>query len=341
MKKEKWILAVITVVMVLGSMTGLCILMERIQGETVVESVKKEQEADKEEAAEQEGIAQKPFQVLVSGMDTSGSKNRGRNDLNLLLTVNPNSKTILITNIPRDLYVKVEGLSEAEFKGMTKKAIRLTKESFQAHPFTRLCWLGSFGSKTLVKKTVEGLLDTKVDYFVQINFPGFSSLIDAIGGVDVNVEEDFRSDWGNSYKKGNNHLDGKAALAFVRERHHLNEQEFRDRNQVKMMQAIISKLAEKSVLEMDADALYKLWKDNVKTDMGAGEILSLIRMQVGDRAKWNIKSAMLKGDADLKELGGYYESSTENPRFYVLVAREASLEKVKKKIRDVGQSPND
>lgn len=334
MKKEKWILAVITMVLVLGSMAGLCVFMEQIQGETVVENVKTEQGSDEEEADEQEGIAQKPFQVLVSGMDTFGSKKTGRSDLNLLLTVNPNSKTILITHIPRDLYVKAEGLSEAEFKGMTKKAIRLTKESFQANPSTRLCWLGYFGPKTLVK-TVEGLLDTKVDYFVQMNFSGFSSLIDAVGGVDVNVEADFQTDWGNSYKKGKNHLNGKEALAFVRERHHLNEQEFRDKNQVEMMRAIISKLAGESALEMDADALYKLWKDNVKTDMGAGEILSLIRMQVSDRAKWNIKSAMLKGDGDLKELGGFYESSTENPRFYVLVAKDASLEKVKKKIQNV------
>ena len=157
MKKEKWILAVITIVLVFGSMAGLCVFMEQIQGETVVESVKTEQGADKDEADEQEGIAQKPFQVLVSGMDTFGSKKTGRSDLNLLLTVNPNSKTILITNIPRDLYVKAEGLSEAEFKGMTKKAIRLTKESFLAKPTTRLCLLGYFGPKTLLK-TGEGVL---------------------------------------------------------------------------------------------------------------------------------------------------------------------------------------
>lgn len=331
MRKEKWVLAIVTIIMVFGSMTGLCVLMEQIQGETIVESVKEEKQPE-----EKEGIAQKPFQVLVSGMDTFGAKKLGRSDLNLLLTVNPNSKTVLITNIPRDTYLKAPDLSDADFDGLTgltEEEIRLTKESFEACEGTKLSHLSPLGLPTLVKG-VEGLLDTKVDYYVQINFPGFSTLIDAIGGVDVKTEEGFETDWGTSFKKGVNHVNGKEALLFVRERHHLNRGWYD--NQVEMMRSILNKLMKQSVLEMDAEALYQLYKKNVKTDMGTGEILSLIRMQVSDRADWDIKSAILKGNGRLKELGGWIDSSTgESPRFYVQVPKKDSKEKVKNMIQSV------
>ncbi len=323
MKKEKLILAIVSLTMIVGSVLGLSFLIKNIQGHTVVENVVTEKKEKNEE-----GITEKPFQVLVSGMDNFAyQKRKGRSDLNLLLTVNPVSKTILITNIPRDTYVKVPDLSPGDYDGFREEEIR----ELELYEATKLSHLSYWGPIPLVKG-VEELLDTKVDYFVQINMSGFSTLIDAVGGVDVEAAQSFKTDWGTSYKKGTNHVNGKDALTFVRERHHLNSYEVTCGNQIEMMRSVIDKLSSESVLEMDTDALYQLLKENVRTNMSAGEILSLIRMQIDDRAEWKIESATLKGTSQFKIM-----SDTADIRLYTLVPKKGSLEKIHERIQSICQ----
>lgn len=346
MKKEKIILAILSLAMIAGSMLGLSVLIEHIQGQEVVERIETAEGKTGKAAegeAEQAGITEKPFQVLVSGLDLTSSmkkKRVGRSDLNLLLTVNPVSKKILITNISRDTYLEVVDppeMSEEEEKnlkanGLTKDQIKGIKEARKNNPKTKLCHVSLYGTSTLVK-TVEGFLDTKIDYYVQTTMAGFRTLIDAIGGVDVEAVESFQTDWDTSFKKGSNHVNGKKAATFIRERHHFNEGELRrGKNGIEMMRAIIDKLCHVSLLEMDADKLYQLWKDNVKTDMGAGEVLSLLRMQVEDRAEWEFTSAQIKGEEGREKLMEYQQHE-----FYVWVPDPASIEKVQKKMADVCQ----
>lgn len=331
MKREKLTLAVVSLLMIVGSVVGLSLLIGHIQGRTIVEEVVTE---EKESGYDEEGITGKPFQVLVSGADTfynikkkTKSNVHFRSDINLLLTVNPVSKTILITNINRDTYIKKPELSSDEYEGLSKKEIQMYKPSES----TKLCLLGWWGPLPL-KKGVGELLDTKVDYYIQTSMSGFSTLIDAIGGVDVDVAQSFETDWGTSYKKGMNHLDGKEALTFVRERHHLNSPEIKCGNQNDMMGGVIEKLLSKSLLEMDMDALYQLVQKNVRTNMSAGEILSLIRMQVADRAEWTVESTIIKTEGQRKKISEY-----EGYRFYVEVPKANSLEKTKEKIQRVLQ----
>lgn len=342
MKKEKMILAILSLLMIAGSMLGLSVLIEHIQGQEVVERIETAEGTGKAEEgdAEQAGITEKPFQVLVSGLDLTGSmkKNRvGRSDLNLLLSVDPVNKKILITNILRDTYVEAVGvpeISEEEAKrlisyGLTKDQVKEMEKARKTSPKTKLSHVSMYGTTPLVK-TVEGFLDTKIDYYIQTTMTGFKTLIDAIGGIDVEAVESFKTDWGTSFKKGINHVNGKEALTFIRERHHVSEGELR-RGQygIEMLRAIILKLCNVSLLDMDADELYQLWKDNVKTDMGAGEVLSLLRMQVEDRAEWEITSAQIKGEGGLKKVLEYPARN-----LYVFVPDPASVKKVQKKIAD-------
>lgn len=334
MKKEKLILAIASLAMIAGSIVGLNLLVGHIQGQTVVEKVVTE---EKENKNEEEGITKKPFQVFVSGQDLTDQKGVGRSDLNLVLTVNPEDKKILITSIPRDSYVdapdltleehverwRASGIPEDEVEQMEKAGKDCPKK-------TKLCLLNYYGTPELVR-AVEGLLDTKIDYHIQITLSGFRRLVDAVGGIDVEAAQSFSTDWGTSYKKGMNHLNGKEALAFVRERHCFRDGVYqREENGIDMMEAIVRKLCDASLLDMDADALYQLWKSNVKTNMSAGEVLALLRMQVKDREEWEVTSVAVWGEGALKKMIDYPPH-----KLYVAVVDQASLEKAKEKMAQV------
>lgn len=332
MKKEKLILAAVSFAMIAGSILGLSLLIGHIQGQTVIENIVTE-----EKEPEEEGIVEKPFQVFVSGQDLTDQKDIGRSDLNLVLTVNPVSKKILITSIPRDSYVDAPDMPLEEHVERWKASAipedevkELEKAAKDCPVKTKLCLLNYYGTPELVK-AVEGLLDTKIDYHVQITLSGFRRLVDAVGGIDVEAAQSFRTDWGTSYKKGVNRVNGKEALAYVRERHCFQDGVFgREKNGIDMMSAIVRKLCDASVLDMDADALYQLWKSNVKTNMSAGEVLSLLRMQVKDRAEWEVSSVAVGGEGALKRMIDY-----PTHKLYVTVADQDSLEKAKEKMAQV------
>lgn len=253
---------------------------------------------------------QQPFQVLISGMDTYGKlKKKGRSDVNLLLTVNPATKEILVTATPRDAYVACSK------KDKEKK--------------DKLCHLSYYGIKRLVQG-MEMLYDTEIDYYVQLNFSGFMKLVDAIGGVTVECEKAFKTDWGTSYVKGKNELDGKDALTFVRERHHFNEgDQERVKNHMVMFEAVFQQVMTKSLFEMDINSLYQLWKENVRTNFKMGEIMSLMKHQIENKNEWKLNLSTLEGEGAMATTASY-----EARKLYVLKLKKASVEKAREKIRE-------
>jgi LCP family protein required for cell wall assembly len=78
----------------------------------------------------------------------------------------------------------------------------------------------AFGGPSLLIQTVEQLTGNRVDHFAVIDFAGFQSMVDAVGGIDVRVAEASSND-GVQFRKGLNHLDGRQALACVRQRYDL------------------------------------------------------------------------------------------------------------------------
>lgn len=307
MKKEKLILAAVSLFLVIISLVGVSVAIGAVQNETSVEKNAKESVREKEDE-----ITKKTFQVFISGLDTYGEKDRSkRSDLNLLVTVNPSEKRLLITGIPRDLYVSFPSESTNEEKQKTK-----------------FSHLSLYGTKSLVQGAEE-LLDTKIDYYIQLNMSGFRKLIDAIGGVDVEADRSFETDWKTSFQKGINHVNGKEALTFVRERHHhLKGVEQRNKNHQEMLKAILKQVMKKNLMEMDINALYKLCKKNVRTDMKAGEILSLMRWQKEEKVEWEMETATIKGKFALETLAEYHDA-----KLYVEKVDQRSLDQVSKKIK--------
>lgn len=183
-------------------------------------------------------ITKTPFNVYLSGIDVYGSiKATSRSDVNVIVTVNPNTKQILLTSTPRDYYVPL-----TVSNGIPDK---LTHAGIHGVD----CSIG----------TLENLYGIDIDYYVRVNFTSVRKIVDLLGGVKVYSDYDFTSDWGPSFKKGYNQVNGKQALAFCRERHHFANGDYqRGRDHQHMIEAILNKAMSPDILPNYADLLRRL-----------------------------------------------------------------------------------
>ncbi|HCV54112.1 MAG TPA: LytR family transcriptional regulator [Exiguobacterium sp.] len=138
---------------------------------------------------------QKPVSVLLLGVDQRPGE-RGRSDSIMVMTLNPTRNESRLISIPRDTKVDIVG------KGTNDKI---------NHAY-------SFGGPEMAIKTVEKFLNIPINYYAEINMEGFTSLVDAVGGVTVNNDIDFTVE-GTHFVVGKNNLDGAAALKFTRMRY--------------------------------------------------------------------------------------------------------------------------
>lgn len=128
-------------------------------------------------------ITKDSYNIYISGIDTYGNiTNVSRSDVNILATVNPVKKEILLTNIPRDYYVKLHSFNE----------------------YDKLTHAGIYGIDESIS-TIEDLLDTKINYYVKVNFTSLIDIVDALDGIVVNSNYSFTTVDGYSFKKGTNY----------------------------------------------------------------------------------------------------------------------------------------
>lgn len=253
-------------------------------------------------------VTQEPFIVYVSGIDVYGSLARvSRSDVNKIVAVNPLAKDILMIDIPRDYYVPFPNLDNAEDK---------------------LTHSGIYGIDCSVD-TLNKFLGIEINYYARINFSTFVELVDAIGGVDVEVKEGFYAD-PYTYPTGPNHLDGKKALRFARERHNLaGGDNARIRNQSLLLKAIIDKIVSPEVIS-DYPELMKIMAKNIETNMTVNEMTSLIQMQLNDMAAWNIRSYALKGKGATRP-----SAASGGRELYVMLPDGETVEKAKELIEEL------
>ena len=215
------------------------------------------------------------FALYLSGIDIRGKiTNTSRSDVNIIAIVNPDTKQILLINTPRDYYVP---LSISEGVG------------------DKLTHAGIYGVDVSME-TLEMLYDMELDYYFRVNFTGFEKVIDALGGVEVYSEYSFRTSESN-YKinKGMNTLNGKQALAFVRERQSLpSGDNQRGKNQMALIEAIIDKAASSSILN-DFTGLMESLEGSFQTSMSSTQISSLVRMQLEEGGSWNVVNYAVEG----------------------------------------------
>ena len=241
-------------------------------------------------------ITSKPFNILISGNDSFGSLDENsRSDVDMLVTINPVTSTILLTSIPRDSYVKEVCNDYACNYGV----------------YDKLTHTGIYGVDT-TKNTIENMLDIDINYVYRVNFTSMIDIVDALGGVDVTVPEGMAVSkfYTNSnlegVHEGENRLDGKRALAYSRERKaYLDGDLQRARNQQQVLQAMFKKATSPEIIK-NYTSLLKALIGAFDTNMTTKEITSFIKYQIQAKPSWKFEQFVLKGDNDLKmsaELG--------------------------------------
>ena len=251
-------------------------------------------------------ITRDPFTVLISGNDSYGSLNENsRSDVNMLLTIDPRTQVVLITSIPRDAYLTMS----------------CKKDETACSPVDdKLTHTGLYGVGT-TESTIEDYLGIEINYTVRVNFSSLVNLVDAMGGIDVEIPEGlevdtFYANGTEGVKAGWNHLEGERALAFARERHAYQDGDNqRIRNQQQVMRALIDKIISPELL-FRYPALMDAVSVAFETNMPADQIKSFLRYELLRRPNWQIISYAIAGDPDTQlsgTIGSYVAVTIPRP----------------------------
>ncbi len=245
---------------------------------TVPMSTLEETEPTTEPTTEPEGdVTNSPFVIYVSGSDTrSKYLSTSRSDVNILVIVNPVTKQVLLLNTPRDYYIPNPAGNGA---------------------LDKLTHCGNYGIDCSVE-ALEGLYGMQIDYYAQINFTGFETLIDAVDGITIYSDQEFQAR--RTYiEKGENYLNGTQALDLCRERYNVSGGDNgRGKNQMKVIKALIEKLTSGTTIISNYSSILKSLEGMFKTNMTMDEISMLVKMQLEDMAQWDIRSFAVTGSGD-------------------------------------------
>ncbi|WP_110926989.1 polyisoprenyl-teichoic acid--peptidoglycan teichoic acid transferase TagU [Bacillus massiliglaciei] len=219
-----------------------------------------------------------PFSVLMLGVDERKG-DRGRSDSMIVMTVNPEKKSVKMLSIPRDTRTEIVG------KGTQDKI---------NHAY-------AFGGVEMSMDTVENFLDIPIDYYMKINMEGFKDVVDAVGGVTVDNQLDFTYE-GVHFEKGPLTLNGQDALKYSRMRYDDPNGDFgRQSRQRQVIEAVVKEGASFSSLSNYGDILKSL-SDNIQTNLTFNEMVDIqknYRTAAGDIEQLNIQGTGTK-------IGGVY-----------------------------------
>ena len=254
----------------------------------------------------------KAFNLYISGIDTYGPiSSVSRSDVNIIMTVNQETKKILLTTTPRDAYVPIADGGKNQNDKLTHAGIYGVDASIH---------------------TLENLYGIELNYYARLNFTSFLKLIDLLGGVDVYNDQEFTSLHGKyHFPVGNVHLDSEQALGFVRERYSLaNGDGDRGRNQQKVISAIIQKLTSTEALK-NFDGIMQSLQDSVQTNMAPETMMNLVNTQLESGGKYTVITRDLKGTGRM-DLPSY---AMPDSSLYMLEVDSNSLETLKTEIKDI------
>lgn len=194
--------------------------------------------------------------IVVLGVDgREKDDDPGRSDTLFVVMFDPKSKNVSLLSIPRDTRVRIPG-----------------------HGWDKINHAYAFGGHKLTQQTTEELLGIQVNNYVMVDFSGFESLVDAIGGIDIDVEKDmyYYDDWDDfliDLPAGQQHLDGKKAIQYVRYRDEEGDIG-RIKRQQKFMMAVYEKIASAQILTKMPGLVSEIMK-MVRTDLPVSDMLAM------------------------------------------------------------------
>lgn len=284
----------------------------------VIDTIKVEK---KNENNNQEKIKElKSVNIYLSGSDSRNGviSSSTLSDVNMILTINPSTHTILLTSIPRDYYVQLHGTTGYKDK---------------------LTHAGIYGID-MSRQTIEDFMGIKIDYSVKVGFNSVIKLVDLVGGIDVYSDTAFSShckDGGAERVNvivGMNHFNGAQALSYARERYAYSTGDIhRTQNQQQVIEAVLNKITTNKSLLLKYDSLLNSFSELYRTDVPKELITLLIKQQLEDMSRWAIEKQSLTG----------YDSSNltysmGNIYLYVMIPDQNSVENGRNKINEVYNS---
>lgn len=219
------------------------------------------------------------FSVYIGGSDSRGSINQqARNDVNIVATVNTETKQVLLVTTPRDYYVPL---------------------SISGGSRDKLTHGGIYGIE-VSKDTLSLLYDTEIDYYFRINFSGVERVVNALGGITVYNDYDFSTFTGQYYPAGEITLTGENVMAFARDRKMSGGEEARGKRQMKVIEGCINKAMSPEILTKYTQLLDSV-SDCIVMNVPSSEISGIVRQQLENGGDWNITRYAVTGWGDSQQ----------------------------------------
>ena len=276
----------------------------------------------KNPADEVPDITKDPFTILISGSDSYGNlSTTSRSDVNMLVTVNPVTHEVLLVSLPRDTYMPFSCRKNETACG------------YAAGQYDKLTHSGIYGVGT-TESSIEDFLGIEINYTVRVNFSSVINIVDAIGGVDVEVEpglevDTFYANGTEGVHAGTNHLNGERALAFARERHaYFDGDNQRVINQQILMKALLKSMMSPSMV-INYPKFLRALSTAFTTNMPGNQIRQLISLEISSFPNWNIQSYAISGNPEMRL------SAALNAESSVSIVSEDQVQTAKNLIEDV------
>lgn len=221
----------------------------------------------------------KPFTIFFGGNDTTGALSlEGRTDVDMTVTVNPNTHQIIISNLPRDSWIKNPYYNDKRDK---------------------LTHLGLAG----IDNTLKGLgniYGIEIPNYMIVNFDTFMVIIQALKGVTIDNPYAFTAIDGQYFPEGTIGLDGAGALMYVRERQNLPDGDFgRNMHQQIVMRAIIEKICSPDIM-MQINSIIDGMNGMFLTNISMNSIWALVNKQLDEGIEWNIVNYHVGGETGME-----------------------------------------
>ena len=246
----------------------------------------------------------KVYTIYLSGIDTRGEMTaKSRSDVNIIATINTDTREILLVSTPRDYYVPLSISNGAPDK---------------------LTHAGIYGIDVCMD-TLGMLYGIDINYYFRINFGGFVKVIDALGGITVDSDYDFDSKniLGYHFNKGENYVNGEQALVFARERYAFQEGDRqRGKNQMAVIRGVVKKALSPEILTSYSAILSSL-NGCFGTNITYEEIAQILQQQLTKGGDWTIVSYSVDGT------GATEKPYSMSQKAYVMVPNYDTVNKAK------------
>ncbi|WP_246599432.1 LCP family protein [Gordonibacter massiliensis (ex Traore et al. 2017)] len=266
-------------VAVVGCGTAFALYVNSINSELSGNKTSEEMQAIQDVLAPKKSFDEPFYMLLVGSDERAGSDEDGaRSDTNIVVYVDPTRNQVSLLSIPRDTMIEIDDVGRAKFNAAF-----------------------NYGGVSATIREASQLLNVDISHYAEVNFDNLIDLVDAVGGVDVEVTERIddpdadNSSWDPNaepviLEEGMHHLNGREALVFARSRAYADGDFTRTSNQRALIMAIVNKVLELPVTELPG--IIQSAAKCVSTDLSVTDIVALAQ-QFKDKGGLTVYSAMV------------------------------------------------